>query len=74
MKEVPFGIQHLESLKILDIHEMQKELVLNVQPNRGKDYWKVKKVAIVHFRYRIRGEHYKTYKLGELELFEHLQG
>ncbi|XP_059436414.1 disease resistance protein RPM1-like [Corylus avellana] len=46
MKEVPSGIQHLKSLKIVDFYEMQREFVLHFQPNRGKDYWKVKKVKI----------------------------
>ncbi|XP_062160716.1 disease resistance protein RPM1-like [Alnus glutinosa] len=74
MKELPSGIQHLESLKILDFYEMQGEFVLRMQPNGGEDYWKVKKVSTIRLWYRIKGERYQTYKLGDSHLLEHLQG
>ncbi|GLT64763.1 hypothetical protein SLA2020_372340 [Shorea laevis] len=74
MKELPSGIQHLKSLKILDFYEMHREFVLHMQPNGGKDYWKVKKVTTIYFRYRIKGERYQKYRLGDSELLEHLQG
>ncbi|KAE7996420.1 hypothetical protein FH972_001147 [Carpinus fangiana] len=74
MKEVPVGIQHLESLKILDFYEMDREFVLRMQPDRGEDYWKVKKVTTIRLRYRIKGERYQIYKLGESNLLERLQG
>ncbi|XP_059438808.1 disease resistance protein RPM1-like [Corylus avellana] len=73
MKEVPSGIQHLKSLKSLDFYEMQREFVLHLQPDRDKDYWKVKKVTTVRFGYRIKGERYQIYKLGESDLLERLQ-
>jgi disease resistance protein RPM1 len=73
MKEVPSGIQHLKSLKILDFYEMQREFVLHLQLDRGKDYWKVKKVTTIRFGYRIKGERYQIYKLGESDLLERLQ-
>ncbi|KAE7996418.1 hypothetical protein FH972_001145 [Carpinus fangiana] len=63
MKEVPSGIQHLKSLKVIDFYEMQREFVLHLQPDRGKDYWKVKKVTTIRFGYRIKGERYQIYKL-----------
>jgi hypothetical protein len=44
-KEVPSGIQHLKSLKVLNVYEMQGEFVLCMQLEGGKDYLKVKKVA-----------------------------
>jgi disease resistance protein RPM1 len=73
MKEVPSGIQHLKNLKILDFYEMHREFVLHLQPDRGKDYWEVKKVTTIRFIYRIKGECYQIYKLGELDLLERLQ-
>ncbi|KAE8099207.1 hypothetical protein FH972_017207 [Carpinus fangiana] len=63
--KVPSGIQHLKSLKFLDFYEMQREFVLHLQPNRGKDYWKVNKVITICFSYKIKGEQYQIYKLGE---------
>ncbi|XP_062160738.1 disease resistance protein RPM1-like [Alnus glutinosa] len=74
MKEVPFGIQHLKSLKILDFYEMQGEFVRHMQPDGGKDYWKVKKVTTIRFGYRIKGERYQIYKLGDSDLLERLRG
>jgi disease resistance protein RPM1 len=56
MKKLLFGIQHLESLKILDFYGMQGEFVLRMQPNGGEDYWKVKKVITIRLMYRIKGE------------------
>ncbi|XP_059438963.1 disease resistance protein RPM1-like isoform X2 [Corylus avellana] len=73
MREIPYGIQHLKSLKIIDFYEMQREFVLHLQPDRGKDYWKVKKVTTIRFGYRIKGERYQIYKLGESDLLERLQ-
>jgi len=74
MEEVPSGIPHLESLKILDFYEMHGEFVLHMQPNGGKDFWKVKKVSIIRLRYTMKGEQYQRYKLGDSHLLERLQG
>jgi disease resistance protein RPM1 len=73
MKEVPSGIHHLKSLKILDFYEMQGEFVLRMQPDTGEDYWKVNKVTTIRLKYRIKGERYQIYKLGDSDLLEHLQ-
>jgi disease resistance protein RPM1 len=73
MKEIPSGIQHLKSLKNLDFYEMSREIVLSMQPDGGKDYWKVKKVTTVCFWYRIKGERYQKYRLGDSKLLERLQ-
>jgi disease resistance protein RPM1 len=73
MKELPAGIQHLKSLKILDLYEMHGEFVLRMQPDGGEDYWKVKKVTTIYLRYRIKGERYQIYQLGDLDLLERLQ-
>jgi disease resistance protein RPM1 len=74
MKEVPAGIQHLKSLKILDFYEMDREFVLRMQPDGGEDYWKVKKVTTIRLKYRIKGERYQIYKLGDSNLLKRLQG
>ena len=73
MKEVPFGIQHLKSLKIIDFYEMRREFVLHLQLDRGKDYWKVMKVTTICFSYRIKMVQYQMYKLGESDLLKCLQ-
>jgi len=73
MKELPSGIQHLGRLKIIDFYEMQGEFVLRMQPNGGEDYWKVKKVTTIRLKYKIKGERYQIYKLGDSDLLEHLQ-
>ncbi|KAE8008664.1 hypothetical protein FH972_005156 [Carpinus fangiana] len=74
MKEVPAGIQHLKSLKILDFYEMDREFVLRMQLDGGEDYWKVKKVTTIRLKYRIKGERYQIYKLDDLNLLKRLQG
>ena len=73
LKEVPYVIYHLKRLKTLEFLYMPREFVLSMQPDEGPDFWKVKHVPFVCFWYRIQGERYKTYKLGDLELLEHLR-
>ena len=73
LKEVPSGIHHLKSLKNLEFDEMPTEFVLNLQPNEGRDFWKVEHVSSVRIWYRIQGENYKIYKLGDEELLELLR-
>jgi disease resistance protein RPM1 len=73
MMEVPSGIQHLKSLKILDFYEMQGDFVLRMQPNGSEDYWKVKKVTTICFSYNIKGKRYKKYRLGDSDLLELLK-
>ncbi|XP_059454970.1 disease resistance protein RPM1-like [Corylus avellana] len=74
LKEVPSGIQHLESLKLIDFYEMQREFVLRMQPDGGEDYWKVHNVTTICLRYRIKGERYQIYYLVDMDLLERLQG
>ena len=73
LKEVPSGIHHLKGLKILEFEDMSTEFVLSLQPDEGPDFGKVKHIPSVTFWYRIRGEYYHVYKLGDSELLEHLQ-
>ena len=73
LKEVPSGIYHLKSLKTLEAVNLLKEVVLSMQPDEGHDFWKVKHVPSVIFRYRMKGSHYIVYKLGDPELLEILR-
>ncbi|XP_075664859.1 disease resistance protein RPM1-like [Castanea sativa] len=73
LKEVPSGIYHLKNLKTLEALNLSKEFVLSVQPNEGHDFWKVKHVPSVIFRYRIQGLHFIFYKLGDPGLLEILR-
>jgi disease resistance protein RPM1 len=73
LKELPSGIHHLKTLKNLEVYEMPNEFVLGMQPNEGHDFWKIKHVPFVRFWYRIQGENYKTYKLGDPELLKLLR-
>ena len=67
------GIHHQKSLKYLELYEMPTEFVLSLQPNEGAYYGKVKHIPSVTFWYRTHGSYYKSYKLGDSELLEHLQ-
>ncbi|KAL0010404.1 hypothetical protein SO802_005512 [Lithocarpus litseifolius] len=73
LKEVPSGIYHLKNLKTLEALDLSKEFVLSMQPDEGHDFWKVKHVPSVIFRYWIRGLHCIVYKLGDPELLEILR-
>ncbi|KAB1221490.1 Disease resistance protein RPM1 [Morella rubra] len=73
LKELPSGIQHLKSLSTLDLYDMEAEFVLGMQPG-GRDFWKVKKVTTVRLRYRIEGERYHIFKLGDSDLLKLFQG
>ena len=73
LKEVPSGIHHLKSLKQLRFDEMPTEFVLSLQPDEGPNFGKIKHIPSVTFWYRTRGEYYKSYKLGDSKLLEHLQ-
>jgi disease resistance protein RPM1 len=70
LKEVPFGIHHLKSLKHLQFEEMPREFVLSLQPNKGPDFYKVKHIPTVEFWYRSKGQHYNWYKIGHPELLK----
>ncbi|XP_075668902.1 disease resistance protein RPM1-like [Castanea sativa] len=72
LKEVPYGVHHLKGLKNLEYYEMPREFVLSMQPDEGPNFWKVKHVHSISFWYRIQGEKYKTYKLGDPELLDFL--
>nr|XP_048332370.1 disease resistance protein RPM1-like [Ziziphus jujuba var. spinosa] len=74
MKEVPSDIKHLEELKFLKVYDMPKEFVLGMQPDGGRDYWKVKHVACVIFGYTVVARKFESYKLGDSELLQRLQG
>uniref|UniRef100_A0A2N9FJ26 Disease resistance protein RPM1-like n=1 Tax=Fagus sylvatica TaxID=28930 RepID=A0A2N9FJ26_FAGSY len=73
LKEVPSGIQLLKNLQTLDFSEICREFALSMQPDGGQDYWKVKNITTVRFKYRIKGEQYQMYKLGVSDLLERLR-
>nr|POF02884.1 putative disease resistance protein [Quercus suber] len=73
LKEVPSGIHHLKSLKILEFTEMPTEFVLSLQPDEGPDFWKVKHIPSVEFWYRTHGENYIWYTLGDSALLKRLR-
>ncbi|KAM4102580.1 hypothetical protein ACJW30_06G011900 [Castanea mollissima] len=73
LKEVPSGIHHLKSPKQLQFGEMPTEFVLSLQPDEGPNFGKVKHIPSITFWYRTRGEYYRSNKLGDSELLEHLQ-
>nr|XP_023894898.1 disease resistance protein RPM1-like [Quercus suber] len=73
LKEVPFGIKHLKSLKSLEFYDMPREFVLSLQPPEGPEFWKVKHILSVDFWYRTQAENYEGYDIGESELFEYLR-
>ncbi|XP_060673312.1 disease resistance protein RPM1-like [Ziziphus jujuba] len=74
MKEVPSDIKHLGKLKFLKLYDMPKEFVLGMQPGEGRDYWKVEHVACAIFCYTVAARKYESYKLGDSELLQRLQG
>ncbi|GMN63005.1 hypothetical protein TIFTF001_032086 [Ficus carica] len=71
--DLSFDIQNLENLKLLECHDMSDSFVLRLQPEGGSNYWKVKHVPSVIFRYRIRGNHYASFKLGEPGLMDYVK-
>ena len=73
LKEVPSGIADLKNLKNIDFCDMPTEFVLSLQPDEGHNFGEVKHVASVCFWYRIHGQYYEVYKLGESELLERLR-
>ena len=68
LKEVPSGIHHLKSLKILKFFDMPTEFVISLQPDEGPDFWKVEHIPSLSFKYWTHEENYIWYKLGDLEL------
>ncbi|KAM4092096.1 hypothetical protein ACB094_06G011300 [Castanea mollissima] len=73
LKEVPSGIHHLKRLKQLRFREMPTEFVLSLQPDEDTSFGEIKHIPSVTFSYRIRGIHYKGYKLGDSELLKRLR-
>jgi disease resistance protein RPM1 len=74
LKEVPYVIYHLKSLKTLEFLYMPREFVLSMQPDEGQDFWKVRHVPSVLFGYKIQGKRHKIYKIGDPELLELCKG
>jgi len=73
LKEVPSGIHHLKSLKILQFSEMPTEFVLSLQPDEGPDFGKVKHIPSVIFWYRTHAVRCIRYPLGNSALVKRLR-
>ena len=52
---------------------MPTDFFLSFQPNEGPDFGKVKHIPFVTFWHRTRGEYYKRYMVGDLELLKRLR-
>ncbi|GMN63438.1 hypothetical protein TIFTF001_032516 [Ficus carica] len=74
LNDVPSGIQHLRSLKVLAFYDMPNEFVRSMQPEGGSEYVKVAHVPSVQFWYRVQGRKYASYELGESNFWDRLQG
>ncbi|KAJ9182931.1 hypothetical protein P3X46_006862 [Hevea brasiliensis] len=72
LKEVPSDIQFLRNLKKLDFEDIKREFAIEMLPDEGPDYWKVKHIPTVLFSYKITGLNFKYYKLGDSDLVKHL--
>lgn len=72
MQVMPSDVQHLANLKYIEILDMPKKFVVDLQPDGGADYWKIQHVPSVAFNcYTRKG--WSCHKLGSSELLELLQ-
>ncbi|KAL6176085.1 hypothetical protein ACLB2K_052721 [Fragaria x ananassa] len=62
LKNVPFGIEHLTKLKLLEFFDMPDELITALHPDGGGDHWKVAHVPAVYYSYW-RGGGWDVYSL-----------
>ncbi|KAM5573632.1 disease resistance protein RPM1-like [Rosa sericea] len=51
LKKVPYGIEHLNRLKLLEFFDMPDELIMLLHPDGGGDHWKVAHVPAVYYSY-----------------------
>ncbi|EOY25256.1 Nbs-lrr resistance protein, putative [Theobroma cacao] len=63
LETVPFGIEHLTTLKVLEFFDMPEELIKTLSPNaKGGDYRKVARIPEVYYTYCRDGE-WEVYSL-----------
>ncbi|XP_004300174.1 PREDICTED: disease resistance protein RPM1-like [Fragaria vesca subsp. vesca] len=62
LKKVPHGIEHLNSLKLLEFFDMPDEFITALNPDDGGDHWKVAHVPAVYYSYW-RGGGWDVYSL-----------
>ncbi|GMI65103.1 RESISTANCE TO PSEUDOMONAS SYRINGAE 3, RESISTANCE TO P. SYRINGAE PV MACULICOLA 1 [Hibiscus trionum] len=72
LQEVPTDICNLKCLRNLEFDDMPNEFAKRIMQVEGPDYWKVKGIPNVCFRYENRGLYSETYKLGDFRLHEYL--
>ncbi|KAK7316743.1 hypothetical protein RJT34_00425 [Clitoria ternatea] len=53
LKEVPFGIHHLENLEVLDVADMPNEFDERIDPAAGQQRWIIQHVPIVYIRHKL---------------------
>ncbi|XVE68487.1 hypothetical protein DITRI_Ditri09bG0072000 [Diplodiscus trichospermus] len=71
LEELPSGICHLNSLKLLTFHNMPNGFARRLLPNEGPDHWKVKHIPNVVFHCSTNGAmQCYAYKLGDQRLAE----
>ncbi|PRQ19019.1 putative P-loop containing nucleoside triphosphate hydrolase, leucine-rich repeat domain, L [Rosa chinensis] len=51
LKKVPYGIEFLTSLKLLEFFDMPDELIMPLHPDDGEDHWRVAHVPAVYYSY-----------------------
>ncbi|KAL6180958.1 hypothetical protein ACLB2K_047616 [Fragaria x ananassa] len=51
LKKVPHGIEHLNSLKLLEFFDMPDEFITALNPDCGEDHWRIAHVPAVYYSY-----------------------
>ena len=75
--KVPFGVEHLLKLKVLEFFDMPDKLIMKLYPDgKGEDHWKVKHVPEVYSAYWRDGgwDVYSIESFGEKENSHHPAG
>ncbi|XP_015872748.4 disease resistance protein RPM1-like [Ziziphus jujuba] len=62
LKEVPFGICHLQKLEMLEFYDMSHEFIMSMH-SKGEDYEIVQHVPLLLIHYGCDGGEYKTVRL-----------
>ncbi|XWS74636.1 hypothetical protein CRYUN_Cryun01aG0015300 [Craigia yunnanensis] len=70
LEELPSGICHLNSLKLLTFHNMPNSFARRLLPNEGPDHWKVKHIPNVVFYCTNGSMQCYAYKLGDPRLLQ----
>ncbi|KAJ6695774.1 NB-ARC DOMAIN CONTAINING PROTEIN EXPRESSED [Salix koriyanagi] len=68
LRRVPFGIQHLPELKVLDFVDMPDDFIKRLRPNEGGggDYLKIRNIPEVYCTHQINGN-WEAYSVGSFK-------